>query len=136
MGYFSTLNRTVAYPFDKLTELRAYSAAAISATTAGTAIAFDIPDQYEFKAVLNHAAISSVVATSAEWVVTLEVSPDNSTFTAIRSWTLTGTASQFETPVSGIEINAKVANATHIRAKATKTGTPGTLTYGLILTIC
>lgn len=136
MGYISTLNRTNASPYDKDTELRDYSKAEISATTSETAIELAIPEQSTIRAVLNHAAIGSVTPGTAEWTVTVEISADNIDFTAVRTWVLGADATELETAITGVEMTSFVNDATHIRASATKTGTPGNLTYGLILTIC
>lgn len=135
MTYIPNLTRTRAYPLDKDTELRAKSAAAISATTAQTAIALDVPEQCTIRFVLDHDAIGSVTPGTAEWDITLEISDDNSTFVAVRTFTLGAGAMTYETAITGPEMGQFVPEATHIRVNATKTGTPGNLTYGAFLTI-
>ncbi len=131
--YIPNLTRTRAYPLDKETELK--EKGLVLETTSETAIALDIPSQCTIRFVLDHDAIANVTPGTAEWVVTLEISDDNSTFTAVRTFTLTADTATYESPVSGSEMSQIVANATHARVTATKTGSPGDLTYGAFLTI-
>ncbi len=135
MSYIPNLSRTRAYPLDKDTELRAKDSPAISATTSETAIALDVPEQCSLRFVLDYDAISSVTPGTAEWAVSLEVSADNSTFVTVRTFTLGAATMTYESAVTGTEMSQMVANATHIRVTATKTGSPGDLTYGAFLTI-
>ena len=135
MSYIPTLTKTRAYPLDKETELRSKSSSAISASTSEDAISLDIPEQCTIRFVLVHEAISSVVTDTAEWVVALQISNDNSNFIGVRTFTLGADAMTHESVISGTEMGQSVANANYIRVAATKTGTPGNLTYGAFLTI-
>ncbi|MBD2437376.1 hypothetical protein [Nostoc sp. FACHB-110] len=130
----STIANRRAIPFDKALELRDYSASAISATTAGTAISLAATKLESFKCVVNVAAHTGFSAGTAQWDITVEASTDNSTFKTVGIVTPQGTANQFDLPLSGEWIEDIVSGAIYIRSKASKTGSPGNLTYGAFLT--
>ena len=131
----STIANRRAYFFDAATQLRDYEASAISATTTETAIAVSATKLREYKAVVDTAAYTSYSAGSAQWTITIEASSDNSTYVSVGSIVPTGAASRFDIPLSGEWIDDIVPGAIYLRAKATKTGSPGNLTYGAWLNI-
>lgn len=133
MTFFSTIkDRRQRGPVDAALVLRDYSATAVSSTTSETGIAFYPRAHDTFKVAVTHAAVSSYVATSAEWTITVGVSDVvGGTYTQIgKSLVLTGTASEYEIPLSGAEAAVVDSDCVFIRVTATKTGLPGTLTYG------
>lgn len=130
----STIPNRRSQGFDINLQLRDYTAAAISATTSGTAIPLVVSTHLEFKAVVNSAAYSSFAAGTAQWVVTIEASVNgSSSWVAIGSVVLDGTQKEFDIPLSGDWSEQLVPGALFIRATATKTGSPGNLTYGAYL---
>ncbi|MBD2488998.1 hypothetical protein [Aulosira sp. FACHB-615] len=132
----STIANRRATIFDKALELRDYTAAAISATTAGTAISLQATKLKSYKCVVDVAAHTGFVATSAQWDITVEASTDNSTFKPVGTVTPQGTQNRFDLPLSGEWVEDIVSGALYVRVKATKTGSPGNLTYGAFLTVC
>ena len=121
-----------AYLRDSELELSAPSGA--SATANGTSKAFDGSALDVAKLVVNSAGYTSYSAGTAEWVVSLKASDDNSTFVEINSVTFPATASVTEIAFSGAEVTEKVGGrATHIKADLTKTGSPGNATGSIYL---
>ena len=121
-----------AYLRDSELELSAPSGA--SATANGTSKAFDGSALDVAKLVINSAGYTSYSAGTAEWVVSLKASDDNSTFVEINSVTFPATASVTEIAFSGAEVTEKVGGrATHIKADLTKTGSPGNATGSIYL---
>ena len=121
-----------AYLRDSELELSAPSGA--SATANGTSKTFDASNVDTAKLVVNSAGYTSYSAGSAEWVVSLKASDDNSTFVEINSVTFPATASVTEIAFSGAEVTEKVGGrATHIKADLTKTGSPGNATGSIYL---
>ncbi len=121
-----------AYLRDSELELSAPSGA--SATASGTSKAFDGSAVDVAKLVVNSAGYTSYSAGTAEWVVSLKASDDNSTFVEINSVTFPATASVTEIAFSGAEVTEKVGGrATHIKADLTKTGSPGNATGSIYL---
>lgn len=132
--YISTLVRDTAHPFDINHQLRDRAGAAISATTAETAINYtSVNDLCGFKVVVSSAAYTGYVATTAQWDVAIEVSANNSTFTQVALVPLKGSAGLFEVALTGKQIEDTVNGAAYIRARAVKTGTPGNLSYGAFI---
>jgi hypothetical protein len=129
-SFISDLPLRSAYPVDQETVIREKSASALSATGAETAIAFD--QGYDLLVVINAAAYSGYAAGTAQWTITVEASADNSTFVVLRSFILDGTAQQFDTAISKQEMSGY----SYITTKATKTGSPGNLTYGSLIPGC
>ncbi|SRR5579883_1349792 len=130
----STLPNRRATQFDLNLQLRDQAATAVSATTAETAIAFPANKQLEFKAVINVTGYTGYVSPTAQWAVDVEFSADNVTFYQVgNSLVLTGVLSQLEIALSGGAVEAVIPNASYVRVKATKTGTPGDLSYGAFL---
>jgi len=121
-----------AYLRDSELELSAPSGA--SATANGTSKAFDGSAVDVAKLVVNSAGYTSYSAGTAEWVVSLKASDDNSTFVEINSITFPATASVTEIAFSGAEVTEKVGGrATHIKADLSKTGSPGNATGSIYL---
>lgn len=129
----STIANRRAIQFDASLELRDYDAAAISATTTGTSIALAATKLMGYKAVVDVAAHTGYVATTAQWTITVEASADDSTFFTVGSFTPVGSVNRFDVPLSGEWVNDIIGSAAYIRVKATKTGSPGNLTYGVFL---
>lgn len=120
--------------FDKELELRAYDAAAINATTSETAIEVPLTKLMSYKAVVNVAAHSGYVADTAKWNLAIEVSDQPSSgFVTVGTVAPVGTAQQYEVAISGNQVESLKPGAKYARVTATKTGTPGTLTYGAFL---
>ena len=123
-----------AYLRDSELELSAPSGA--SAPTNGTSKAFDGSAVDVAKLVVNSAGYTSYSAGSAEWVVSLKASKDNSTFVELNSVTFPATAGVTEIPFSGAEAEEKLGGrATHIKADLTKTGSPGNASGSIYLYI-
>ena len=121
-----------AYLRDSELELSAPSGA--SATANGTSKAFDGSAVDVAKLVVNSAGYTSYSAGTAEWIVSLKASDDNSTFVEINSVTFPATASVTEIAFSGAEVTEKVGGkATHVKADLTKTGSPGNATGSIYL---
>ena len=122
-----------AYLRDSELELSAPSGA--SATANGTSKAFDGSALDVAKLVINSAGYTSYSAGTAEWVVSLKASKDNSTFVEINSVTFPATASVTEIAFSGAEVKEKIGGSacTHIKADLTKTGSPGNATGSIYL---
>lgn len=130
----STITNRRAIHFDKATELRDYAAAAISASTTETAIALPATKLMSYKAVVDVAAHTGYVATTAQWDITVEAAlTSGGTYKTIGTFTALGTANRFDVPLSGEWVDDIVADAAYIRVKAVKTGSPGNLTYGAFL---
>ncbi len=133
----STIGDRRAIIFDKQLELRDYDAAAISASTTETAINFEATKQMAFKCVVDVAAHTGYVATTAEWTIDVEAcATSDGTYQSAGSLTLDGTANRFDVPLSGEWIEDIESGAAYVRVRATKTGSPGNLTYGAFLAKC
>ncbi|BBD69541.1 hypothetical protein NIES4072_31260 [Nostoc commune NIES-4072] len=137
----STIANRRAILLDGSLILRDFTTAlAIAATTAETAITSVNPAELRYyKAVVDVAAHTGYVASTAQWVITIEASADNVTFVPVGTVTPTGVAGRFQVPLSGEWVeknlpNASYPNIIYTRAKATKLGTPGNLNYGAFLT--
>lgn len=136
--FFSTIaDRRRRGPFDKELELRDQSATAITATTSGTGIQF-YPRKHEaFKVVLAVGAYTGYSAGTAEWTITVEVSNlVGGTYTVVGTLapaTLAGAAGETEIVLGGGQIASLDADADFIRVTATKTGSPGALSYGAFI---
>lgn len=133
--FFSTIaDRRRIGTYDAELELRDYAAAAVSSTTSETGIEFAVRKQETFRVVINAAAYTSHSAGSAEWTITIEVSDVvGGTYTTVATLdpaTAAGAAIQVPIDISGGEVAAIDADAAFIRVTATKTGSPGNLTYG------
>ncbi len=126
----STIANRREYLFDAATQLRDYTTAAISATTAETAIAIPATKLQEYKAVVDVAVYSGYADGTAQWDIAIEASADGSTYKSVGGFTALGTTNRFDVPLSGEWVDDIVANAIYLRVKATKTGSPGNLTYG------
>jgi hypothetical protein len=133
---FSTIADRQGSFYDALTVIRPISAAAISATTSETAIALPSPKFEDSYLCLQVQAFTGFVAGTATWSFALEVATTLAgTYVPVGSITLTaGTANDYLIPFSGYTIGKLVPNAAFVRVTATKTGTPGNLTYAAYLT--
>ncbi|MEM9945479.1 MAG: hypothetical protein AAF810_05375 [Cyanobacteria bacterium P01_D01_bin.36] len=131
-NHFSTIaDRRKRGPYDAELELRAYTAAALSATTSETGIEFAVRKQDQYKVCLSVGAYTGFDSGTAEWTITVEVSDVvGGTYTQIGpSYIPVGDADEYEIPLSGALVTAVDADAEFIRVTATKTGAPGDLTY-------
>lgn len=136
--FFSTIaDRRRKGTYDVNLELRDYTAAAISATTSSTGVEFAVRKQDYFKVVIIADAYTGYVATSAEWTIEVEVSDVvGGTYTAIGTLvpaTAAGAAIETELVFGGDQVADIDADAAFIRVTATKTGSPGNLTYGAFI---
>ncbi|MEH1790826.1 MAG: hypothetical protein V7L23_35985 [Nostoc sp.] len=136
----STIANRRAISLDASLILRDFTAGiAVSATTAETAISnTNVAELCYYKAVVDVAAHTGYAAGTAQWAITIEASADNSTFVPVGTVIPTGVANRFQIPLSGewVEKNlpaASYTNIIYVRAKATKTGSPGNLNYGAFL---
>jgi hypothetical protein len=132
---FSTIADRQGSSYDALTVIRPITSAAISATTSETGIAIPVASFEDIYAVLQVRAISAFVAGTATWSFAVEVSTTlGGTYTPVGSITLTsGAANDYLIPLSGYTVQKLVPNAGFVRVTATKTGTPGNLTYSAYL---
>lgn len=132
---FSTIADRQGSHYDALTLIRPITSAAISATTSETGIAFAVTKFEDAYLVLQVQAISSFVAGTATWSFAVEVSPTlGGTYTTVGAITLTaGTADDYMIPINGYTVRKLVPTAAFVRVTATKTGTPGNLTYAAYL---
>jgi hypothetical protein len=132
MTSFSTIsNRLNRGPVDSNLILRAYSASALSATGSSTGVELNVKAVLAYKVCFAIAAYTGYSVGSALWAITVEISDAvGGTYTQIgKTVSPVGTALETEIILSGVE-GAAVANANFIRVTATKTGSPGNLTYG------
>jgi hypothetical protein len=132
---FSTIaDRRVRGTYDAALELRDYAAAALSATTSSTGIAFVSRKIEAFKVCLSFAAYTSYSAGSAEWTIDIEVAATvGGSYTKVATLlpaTFAGVAGETEFVIGGDEVADRLSTAEFIRVTATKTGSPGTLTFG------
>ena len=134
MPTFVNLKRYPRLEPDQATVLRE-KGTAISATTAETAIALNPRTLEEFNAVVTSNAYTSFAAGSAFWQVSVESCPTSSgTFTAIGGpVTIDGTAAIVPIPISGHLAEYRDSTSLFVRARAIKTGSPGTLDYAVLL---
>lgn len=130
----STTTYRRALLFDKALELRDYAGDAIAASQTENAIPFPATKQLGYKAVVDVAAITGVAAGTAQWDISVEVSATaGGNYKEVAKVTPGGIANRFDLPLSGEWVNDVVPEALYIRIKATKTGTPGNLSYGAFL---
>lgn len=121
--------------FDKALELRDRNSAAISASTTETAISLAASKLKYYKAVVDVDAHTGYVATTAQWDISIEAATTvGGTYKEVGKCTATGVANRFDIPLAGEWVEDVAGTALFIRVKATKTGTPGNLTYGAYLT--
>jgi len=129
----STLGNRRSDTFDANLELRPYTAAAISATTSGTAVDLIGAAMSEFKCAVIMGAFTSFVDTVNFWTFSVEVAITSSFVEIARFSPKSGAAQQIDIPLSGYLVDDAVPTAAKIRIVATKTGSPGALTYGAFL---
>lgn len=133
--FFSTIaDRRRRGTYDAELELRDYAAAAISATTAETGIKFAARKQEAFKVCISAAAYSGYSAGTAQWTITVEVSNalggSYNVVATLSPAVAAGAAIETEIVLGGDQVADIDPDCTHIRVQATKTGSPGNLTYG------
>lgn len=134
----STIARRDVGVFDKATELRNQSSAALSATTSETAVfipsaRLSLSIRCEIRA-LNYTG--TFAAGSLQWAIAVEVSDQAGTgFVPIVTKVPNGTVQVFTFDIRGIEVEQLKTNGAYFRTTATKTGAPGNLTYGAFLTM-
>lgn len=136
--FFSTLKaRRKTGTYDSALELRDYNAAALSATASETGVEFAVRAQERFRVVVNCAAYTGYVATADEWTISVEVSDVvGGTYTEVASIpaaAFAGAANQIPVDLNGALVEALDADAAFIRVTASKTGSPGDLTYGAFI---
>lgn len=121
--------------FDVLLELYDYDTAAISATTNGSAVAF-VADKYlNYRAVIDSAAYTGFAAGTAQWTIAIAVATTSGgTYTTVQDIVLPGTAGRFEIGLSAQAAAQANSDPNFIRVTATKTGSPGNLSFGCFLT--
>lgn len=129
------LLRYYSATFDKATELRDRDAAAIAATTNGTAVEL-YPISFQTCAVAVAAAsYTGYVAGTAQWTISVEVSDaEAGTYSPIGSAVIPGDGGLFEVPISGFAASQANSEATWMRVVATLTGLAGSLSYGAWVT--
>lgn len=102
----------------------------VTATTTEAALSeFNPLNNGNYRVVINHAAYTGYVAGTAQWTIAVEASSDGTTYSTIASFVSDGTAGRKEFLLSPYEINQVVSGAKFMRVRATKTGSPGNLTY-------
>lgn len=132
-GFFSTIaDRRQRGTVDAALMLRTYAAAALSVTASGSGVEFDSKANLSFKVCLSAAAYTGYAAGTAQWTIAVEVSDSLAgTYTQLgRSVIPVGAALETEIMVSPVDAVAANADPNFIRVTATKTGSPGNLTYG------
>jgi hypothetical protein len=132
---FSTIaDRRARGTYDQALELRDYAAAAVSSNTTSTGIAFASRKIEGFKVCISHAAYTSYSAGSAEWTITIgvcaTVGGSYVTVGTLLPATFAGAAAETEIVLGGDEVSDRLSTAEFIQIVATKTGSPGNLTYG------
>jgi hypothetical protein len=130
---FSTIaDRRVRGTYDAALALRTPEAAALSATTSTTRIAFACRKIEAFKICFDIEAYTSYTATSAEWTIAVDVSAtvggSSTVIGTILPAQLAGAAGQLEIVFGGAEVAGFLATAEAIGLVCTKTGSPGNLT--------
>jgi hypothetical protein len=129
----STLGNRRSDTFDISLELRAYTAAAISATASTSAVDLIGAAMNEFKCAIIMGAFTSFVDTVNFWTFSVEVATTTTFVEVARFAPKSGAAQQVDIPLAGYLIDDAVPTAAKIRVTATKTGSPGALTYGAFL---
>jgi hypothetical protein len=118
---------------DNALTFRAITDAAISSTTSTTGIQFYPTKNEAFKVCFSHLAYTGYSAGSAEWTLTVEVSASlASGYVAVATLdpaTFAGTAAETEIVLGGDQVFDVLDTATYVRVTATKTGSPGNLTF-------
>jgi hypothetical protein len=133
--YVSDVPRQVESIYDTALELRSLGATAITSSTNETAIAFNPRLDDDFVVKIPHADVSSYTAGSAEWSVAVQVATTSGgTYYTVGSVTLKGTATTREVAISSKSVSDILSTAAYMRVAATKTGSPGGLTYGAFIT--
>ncbi|MEH2393696.1 MAG: hypothetical protein V7K21_19215 [Nostoc sp.] len=137
----STIANRRAILLDAYLILRDLTTAVVIATTTAEAANTNVnpAEVGYYKAVVDVVAHTGYVASSAQWVITIEASADNVTFVPVGTVIPTGVAGRFQVPLSGEWVeknlpNTPYPNIIYTRAKATKIGSPGNLNYGAFLT--
>ena len=136
----STIANRRAILLDAATVLRDYAAVAVAATTAENPLtSINAAELQYYKAVVDVAAHTGYAVGSAQWQITVEVSADGVNYFIAGTVIPNGIANRYQLPLSGewvekIVTNSAYPDINYTRAKATKVGSPGNLTYGAFLT--
>ena len=132
VGFSTIADRRQRGPVDSNLVLRSYGAAALSATGSSTGVEFDSKAVLGYKVCLSTAAYTSYTASSAEWSIRVEVSDTlGGTYTPVgRAVVPPGTALETEILISPVDATTANSDPNFVRVTATRTGTPGNLTYG------
>ena len=130
---FSTIaDRRVRGTYDAALALRTPEAAAMSATTSTTRIAFAARKIEAFKVCFDIEAYTGYSAGSAEWTIAVDVSAtvggSSTVIGTILPALFAGAAGEFEIVFGGAEVAGRLATAEAIGLVCTKTGSPGNLT--------
>ncbi len=116
-----------ALTFRKMTD------AAISATTSTTGIQVYPTKVEALKVCITHLAYSGYSAGTAQWTITVEGSASLGsgyvTLGTLDPATFAGAAAETELVLGGDRVNDLLSTATYLRVTATKTGSPGNLTF-------
>lgn len=139
MTFFSTIaDRRRRGTYDVNLELRDIADGAESATASETGIPFDCRKINEFKVCYVINAHTGYDAGTAEWNLTVEVSDVvGGSYTQVGpTISPVGAAVEGEIVISGAMVAAADADADWIRITATKTGSPGNITYGAWIVPC
>lgn len=131
----TTLARRDNSVFDKATELRNYSAAAVTGDTNGTGIEYYSLLEISFRVIVKWAAIGGTVDGSNFWTINVQVSDTlGGTYVTIGSHVLPAAAGEVPLSFTGKYVESKLSNAKFIRVQADETGTTaGDLTYGAFI---
>lgn len=126
---------------DDLLVFRELTDAAISATTSTTGIEI-YPTKIEaFKVCIAHLAYTGYSAGVAEWTIAVEVSASlGSGYEAVGTLlpaTFAGVAAETEIVLGGDQVYGSLSTAKYVRITATKTGSPGNLTFAAwVVPVC
>ena len=133
----STIARRDAGVFDKATELRNQSNAALAATTSETGVAIpEAKTALSFRCEVRVLAHTGYTAGTNQWSIAIEASDVlGSGYVPIKTIVPNGSMQTYVFDVRGYELDQLKPNAAFYRATATKTGAPGNLTYGAFFTM-
>jgi hypothetical protein len=128
-SYFSDLSRQVRFEYDKALELRPFEEGEISATINEPGIQF-MSGNSDFKVVIFHNDTTGVVPTTAEWLISFQISDAmGGTYQSVKSMSLAAAGAEVEMAISAKRCEQIFPGAMYARVSATKVGTPGNLTY-------
>ena len=121
--------------YDTALVLRAHDAAALSATTAGAGVDVGAESSKNLAVVIDVAAYTGYTATSAEWTIAVESRDSaDANQVVLQSFVTNGTKQQFRVPLDAPFVLQRHPASARIGVRATKTGSPGNLSYGAYVT--